>query len=120
MVDPVTFQAFADETQKIAAASGLMRVAKTRAGKRPLKVSTLLRKENEGSLWKKKAESSLGTIVSYADNDAPGTTGKPAKRQKTQQETPSREDGRDFAATVPGPGRTAYAPGVMSAETGNY
>ena len=116
----MTFQAFADETQKIAAASGLMSMAKSRAGRRPLRVSTLLHKENNGSLWKKKTSSSLGTIVSYADNDAPGTTGKPAKREKMQQEPPSREDGRENTATTPGPGRTAYAPGAWNAESGNY
>lgn len=56
------FAAFLDELHKIAASKGRMRVSKSRSGRRSMRVSTLLRKEKDGSLYKDtKIASALGT-----------------------------------------------------------
>ena len=49
----VTESAFLDELQKIDAAKGqLLRTAKTRAVRRPMRVATMLRKDKAGELYK--------------------------------------------------------------------
>lgn len=50
---PSYLAAFRAELEKIAVSGGLLSVGQTRTGRRPLRVETLLRKENEGSLYKK-------------------------------------------------------------------
>jgi hypothetical protein len=47
--------AFFDELEKIAVSRQLMRVAQSRKGRRPMRVDTMLRKEREGTLYKKHA-----------------------------------------------------------------
>jgi hypothetical protein len=46
------YAAFLDELYKVAASKGRMRVSQSRSGRRPMRVSTMLRKEKEGSLYK--------------------------------------------------------------------
>ena len=50
------FSSFVDEMQKIAASKERMSVPQARAGRRSMSVETMLRKEKEGSLFKKTAE----------------------------------------------------------------
>ena len=45
--------AFLDELEKVAVSRHLMRVAQSRKGRRPMRVDTLLRKEKEGTLYKR-------------------------------------------------------------------
>ncbi len=45
--------AFFDELYKIAASSERLAVPKSRSGRRPISVDTLLKKENDGTLFKK-------------------------------------------------------------------
>lgn len=53
------YAACCDELQKIAASKARMRVAQTRSGRRPIRADTLLRKEKEGTLFKKAGERGL-------------------------------------------------------------
>lgn len=53
MLNELAYSAFLDELEKIAASSQRMTVSKTREGRRPLSVATMLRKDQEGTLHKK-------------------------------------------------------------------
>lgn len=89
-------------------------------GKRPLRASTLLKKDKDGTL-RKTAEGSQGGSIPFAAND-PASTGKPAQAPKAAGDVPSREDGRDNQQTrIPGTGRTSLAPAAVNepSEHGN-
>lgn len=119
-MDPL-YQAFFDEMRKIGASSGVLHAAKSRLGRRPMRVSTLLRKDTEGTL--RKHADSLGNSVPYAADDPPGMTGSPAKAPKGVNDSPSREDGRDqMAIKIPGTGRFSLAPAGSNTpeEHGNF
>jgi hypothetical protein len=114
--------AFLDELEKIAASSKLLRHGKSRIGKRPMRVSTLLRKDKEGEIYKH-GEGSMGNVVPFSDEDAPGVTGRAAQAPKSPNDVPSREDGRENAGTkIPGTGRSVLAPAASNSpeEHGNY
>lgn len=49
---PLALDAFLDELDKLAASSSAWRLPKSRAGRRPLTVDTLLKKDKEGTLFK--------------------------------------------------------------------
>lgn len=53
--NPVLYESFLVELQKIAATKNSLPFAKARSGRRPLSVSTLLKKDKEGTLFKKHA-----------------------------------------------------------------
>jgi hypothetical protein len=55
----VDYQAFSDELEKIAISRGRMNIPQSRKGKRPMRVSTLLKKEKEGTLYKEAAFSAF-------------------------------------------------------------
>jgi hypothetical protein len=95
----------------------------SRSGIRPLRVDTMLRKEKDGTLVKyapkvqeKDAAASMnqiggpgGTDFSEPALQDPGQAKPPQTPTKipSREDTtggPRREDGRDFAATLPGPG----------------
>lgn len=61
------YAAFLDELQKVAASKGRMRVAQSRSGRRPMRVSTMLRKEKEGSLFK---DTKVAAVVTPSADDA--------------------------------------------------
>jgi len=46
------FEAFFEEFEKISASRERLNMSKSRSGRRPMSVATLLRKENEGTLYK--------------------------------------------------------------------
>ena len=114
--------AFLDELEKIAASSKVLRHSKSREHRRPMRVSTLLRKEKDGEICKH-AEGSGGNVVPFANEDAPGVTGRAAQAPKSPNDVPSREDGRENAGTkIPGTGRFDMAPAASNSpeEHGNY
>lgn len=99
--------AFFDELEKIAASFRRLRMPKSRIGRRSMSVATLLRKEKDGTLYRKHAEAR----VSFED---PALDPGAARPRKKRGEVPSRddepvekrEDGRDNVATTHGLGQT--------------
>lgn len=115
--------AFCEELQKIGASN--MRVAQARSGRRPISVANLLKKDNEGKLFRHAPKPPL-----EADKTASGgvrldpempfnmaytagpLTGAEAHPKRKKGEPPSREDvetryvldQRDNAAVIPGTG----------------
>lgn len=115
--------AFLDELEKIAASSKLLRHGKARVGRRPLRVATLLRKEKDGEIYKFSGDGSMGNVVPFSNEDAPGVTGRAAQAPKSPNDVPSREDGRENSGTkIPGTGRFVMAPAAANSpeEHGNY
>jgi len=51
-MEATTYQSMRDEFEKIAASKSRMKVPQSRAGRRPMRVDTMLRKEKDGSLYK--------------------------------------------------------------------
>lgn len=106
---------FFRELEKIAL-SQKFHVSKTRSGRRSMAVTTLLRKEKEGTLYKRASSGGLTTefVAGPADPSE-------ARRPKRKGELPSKEDcelvnradGRDYAATVQGPGNTLSIAGTV-------
>ncbi len=56
--DPVLRGSFLDELSKLAASKNRLSISKSRAGRRSLRVSTLLKKDKEGTLFKKAGDDS--------------------------------------------------------------
>lgn len=94
-------------------------VANHRTGRRPMSVSTMLRKEKDGTLQTKFGEAAekLGfynQAVAYTEGGTDGGSSKDPKkktdnipsRDDVDAQTPRREDGRNFAATEIAPGTT--------------
>lgn len=77
-----------------------MAVPQERKGKRPMRVSTLLKKEKEGTLFKASAAGGGQAIAYQSSNEPPGPA---AKKPKSESDVPSREDGREMATTVYSP-----------------
>lgn len=111
--------AFLDELEKIAVSSDRLRVvAQGRKGRRPISVSTFLKKDKDGTLFKhtgnheKVAGDNLGQAgVPWEEGVAdPGAATKPKKRgevpTKEDHDAVTRMDGRGEAATVYGQGQT--------------
>ena len=126
--------AFLDELEKISAAKGkLRRASNARKGRRPLRVSTMLKKEKDGTLFKytkQAGEGSGGNVVPYSNSDyqsstgASGPTGSPARGQPGPNDiVTSREDGREAMSTkIPAFARISLAPAAVNepAEHGNF
>jgi len=106
---------------KLAAAKSTWKSSQTRSGSRPLHVETMLRKEKDGTLTKythkpKPPEEEKTSALSQpggADYSEPGTDPSAAKfmaplripsREDGADADVKRQDGRDFAATIPAPG----------------
>lgn len=91
----VTQAALLDELHKIAASRGRMTVAQSRAGKRPMSVETLLRKEKDGSLFKEgmtQAEIEAGKVLprkklQFPDLDDIGSSPRTEARQTSMGTT---------------------------------
>jgi hypothetical protein len=85
-----TTTAFVDELEKIAAAHGLSQVAKARVGRRPISAAALVKKHNNGT-WQKKRADSQGNPqdVRGDSDDDPGA----ARQPKRQGEVPTKERG---------------------------
>jgi hypothetical protein len=86
MPSPV-YAAFLDELEKISAAHGRMHVPKTREGRRPMSVHTLLKKDKDGTLYKKADAAGRAEPVASAGTDDPGA----ARIPKRPGEVPSKE-----------------------------
>lgn len=112
-LDDRTFATCLLELEKIGAARDQMLVSKSREGRRPARVGTLLKKEKDGTLWKH-GEGSVGNLVATAAGDPPNMTGSAAKYDRTASEVPSREDSREHTATIPAQSRTLLAPAATN------
>ncbi len=79
--------AFLDELEKIAVSKDRMQVPQARAGRRPLSVDTLLKKEKDGTLYKHTGDQSkiAGAVPPPGPN--------PAKGNKKKWELVSKEEG---------------------------
>jgi hypothetical protein len=97
VIYPVVGAAFADELLKIAAARKNMTVAQSRKGRRPMHVSTMLKKEKDGTLFKytkgqeKKAGSEGSEQASLLYSEGASRTGDRAKPKAKPGDVPSRE-----------------------------
>ena len=137
-----TLAGFLDELEKIAAAHGRLRRPKERRGRRPMTVTTLLRKEKDGTLYKDafsspirmsgaddvgaaKAPRRQGEVPTKGPNapleektgalpDRPIFSDPKKKVTKDDFSRIDRMDGRGDAATIPGPSTPAtdVAPGT--------
>jgi hypothetical protein len=83
-MDLIVSKAFADEFVKIAGGAA-------RKGRRPMSVSTLLRKDKEGTIYKHKlAEHPVDqSNLQYADADEAWKTGRPALARRKPGDVPS-------------------------------
>lgn len=69
-MSPETFSACRAELLKLAASWGRFNLPKDRKGRRPLKVSTLLKKEKDGTLFKQAFDpGASGPAVSFPENE---------------------------------------------------
>ncbi len=71
--------AFVDELEKIAASHGRMKLPKERKGRRPMSVTTLLRKEKDGTLFKEADAQGRPEPVRGAGADDPGAAPLPKR-----------------------------------------
>lgn len=111
---------FLDEV-KVAASQGRLTIPKSRSGRRPMSVETLLRKEKEGTLYKDAAAITDQTSAVYQESEPNNPTLRP-KLQFLKGDVPSREDipGRttlemrnEMSGAVPlGRGLTSATPGM--------
>ena len=104
--------AFFDELEKIAVSAKMVAHSQSRAGRRPMRAETLLRKEKEGTFYKKLAESG-GITIPYAATDWQQVGMKSTKKpSESVEQSLRREDGRDNTLTINSSARQAMAPQV--------
>lgn len=120
---PYISTAFLDELEKIAVSGKRLRIAQSRKGRRPMRVDTLLRKEREGTLYRRTGnDHKIAQIEPHVAGLVTGGEVKPIKRKgdlPSREElvnAPKREDGRGNAATVYGPSVHLNAPDVGGRE----
>lgn len=77
---------------KLASYKKLFGTAKTRSGRRPISVATLLKKHEKGDL-RKRASLVGQTEVLYRDGDRPDVTGAAAKPPRKKGDVPDRDGG---------------------------
>ena len=102
-LDEVMKNAFVDELEKIGASLKRLSVPKSRAGRRSISVANFLKKDNNGSLFKKH-----GFQLGYEDGPYDAGGAKPPKKKgeapsRDNSAPSSREDGRENATNVQGP-----------------
>jgi len=130
-MDHETLSAMSVELLKIAAARTRMTVAQSRAGRRPMRVSTMLQKEKDGTLYKQAG--AMGTtgssdgspgVVPYEDSVRMGQEAKLKKRrwEVASVDDPAqkndRVDGRGEQATQVGPGVSMGSTGIAYSNSG--
>lgn len=109
--------AFLDELEKIAVSRHRLSVAQSRKGRRPMTVSTLLKKEKEGTLYKHAQFYAPAQPFSVGPADP-----AEARRPKKKGDVPSKEDGdvvqrgdqRDSVTTVHGLGQSSTNIGAVN------
>lgn len=79
LVSAPMLEAFVDELEKIATSHGRMRLPKERKGRRPMSVTTLLRKEKDGTLFKESDAQGRPESVRGAGADDPGAAALPRR-----------------------------------------
>lgn len=104
-MDPreVMERAFFDELEKIGASLKSLSIPKGRVGRRSISVDKLLKKDNENSLFRKRA-----FVAGYEDGPHDTGASKPLKKKgdvpsRDDTAPSSREDGRENAVNVHGP-----------------
>jgi hypothetical protein len=80
---------------KIAISMGRLRVAQTRKGRRPMRVDTFLRKEKDGTLYKKAEDLDVLGRLEEANDEAAQTLGVNPRKLLMK-----REMGRELARKV--------------------
>lgn len=109
--DPVLRGSFLAELQKLAASKHRLSIPKTRSGRRSLSVQTLLKKDKEGTLFKKAGDSEWKDLLpgGLADrkkpSDFPSTAlreGKRVEREHTKSKTLATEIAMDHLTEDPG------------------
>jgi hypothetical protein len=94
---PEVYASMVDELSKISAAISRFKHGKTRSGRRPMSVTTLLRKEKDGSLYKKlggakKSPSDVPTV------DEPGA--RQTERRNDMRTTQIASEFQPFTVTL--------------------
>ena len=84
------YAAFLDEMQKIAASRGRMRIPQSRKGRRPMSVTTLLRKEKDGSLYKDAAP--VASLYALNASGPSPATDRPATAKRRPGDVPTLDD----------------------------
>lgn len=108
--------AFHEELEKIAVSWRRLRILRSRKGRRPVRVDTLLRKEKEGTLYKHTGnDHKIATVIGYVANSVTGIEAQPKKKKgdlpsREDNDAVKREDGRGNATTVYGPGTSMLIP----------
>lgn len=109
--------AFFDELEKIAVSKHRLSVAQARQGRRPMTVSTLLKKEKEGTLYKKGQFYGPSQPVSVGPAD-PGEARRPKKKgdvpSREDTDVVQRQDQRESATTVHGLGHSSTNIGAVN------
>lgn len=109
--------AFLDELEKIAVSRHRMNVSQTRKGRRPMRVDTLLKKEKEGTLYKKAQFYAPSQPFSVGPAD-PAEARKPKKKgdvpSKDDTDVVQRSDQRESAATTHGLGQSSTNIGAVN------
>ncbi len=103
MLAATLVDAFFHEMEKIAASAFRLQVGKSRLGKRPLSVSSLLKKEKDGSLYKNTKIAIA--ILPYIEPPRQAGSVIPPKKKgdvptRDDSQAIKREDGRENATTV--------------------
>jgi hypothetical protein len=102
-MNPAELHAFLDELEKIAISKGRLRMSKTRSGRRPMSVETMLRKEKDGSFYKDAGliDSAYGGHgYSQESTASPGPqVGKPASGKRKAGDAPSLDEPSSYPKT---------------------
>jgi hypothetical protein len=98
-VTTASFASFLDELQKIAASIGRAKIPKSRSGRRPMSVDTMLRKDKEGTLYNEHKTASAATAFTSSDafpNDSLGgpgpQIGRPASAKRKEYDAPTQDE----------------------------
>lgn len=92
-MDPAQLHGFLDELGKVAASHGRMKLPKERKGRRPMSVTTLLRREKDGTLYKEADAQGGPQPVRGSGADDPGSATLPKRRGETPTCGPMVEQG---------------------------
>jgi hypothetical protein len=102
ITDPRTLDAFFSELEKIGLARQMMRIAKTRKGRRPISVAKLLKLDAAGKLFKRASlTGDLGAAFDVAEQKTKRRLGK---NEMSRTEDSKLDEGRDSSGLVAGLG----------------
>ncbi len=108
MLTTLVLQAFADELEKMAVSKSQLSVPQSRSGRRPITVDNYLKKDKDGTLWKKKE--------AYTISD--GRTGREIDPRARPGDVPSMEGSKVVGQGTPA--KKEYAKENAVVVHGNY